>query len=93
MDDVDERSGILVEQAHEELVGRLCFNALRQQAKVADVQRDDHLGLRLHRPLTHQGLGNKLIEPIPANTNAVEGVVRRRARLGGLLSYYHREAA
>jgi transposase InsO family protein len=46
-----------------------------------------------HRERNHQGLGNKLIEPIPANTNAVEGVVRRRARLGGLLSYYHREAA
>jgi hypothetical protein len=48
-----------------------------------------------HYPLerNHQGLGNKIIEPIPANTNAGEGVVRRRARLGGLLSYYHREAA
>ena len=31
--------------------------------------------------------------PIPANTNAGEGVVRRRARLGGLLIYYYREAA
>jgi hypothetical protein len=46
-----------------------------------------------HTERNHQSLGNELIEPIPANTNAGEGVVRRRARLGGLLSYYHREAA
>jgi len=45
-----------------------------------------------HRERNHQGLANELIEPIPANTNAGECVVRR-ARLGGLLSYYHREAA
>ena len=46
-----------------------------------------------HHERNHQGLGNELIEPIPANTNAGQGVVLRRARLGGLLSYYHREAA
>ena len=46
-----------------------------------------------HTERNHQSLGNELIEPIPANTNASEGVVRRRARLGGMLSYYHREAA
>ena len=46
-----------------------------------------------HCERNHQGLANELIEPIPANTNAGEGVVRRRARLGGLLSYYHREVA
>jgi len=46
-----------------------------------------------HLERNHQGLGNKIIGPIPVNTNAGEGVVRRRARLGGLLSYYHREAA
>lgn len=46
-----------------------------------------------HCERNHQGLANELIEPIPANTNGSEGVVRRRVRLGGLLSYYHREAA
>jgi len=40
-----------------------------------------------------QGLGNALIEPIPANTHAGGGVVRRRARLGGTLRYHYREAA
>ena len=46
-----------------------------------------------HSERNHQGLGNELIEPIAANTNAGEGVVRRRERLGGLLSYYYRDAA
>jgi len=49
-----------------------------------------------HTERNHQSLGNELnelIEPVPANTNAGEGVVLRRARLGGMLSYYHREAA
>ena len=46
-----------------------------------------------HTERNHQSLGNELIAPIPANTNAGEGVVRRRARLGGLRSYYHRAAA
>jgi len=40
----------------------------------------------------HQGLGNRLLStPLsPANDN---GSVRRKTRLAGLLSYYHREAA
>ena len=46
-----------------------------------------------HTERNHQSLGNQLIEPIPSTTNAGEGVVRRRARLGGMLSYYYREAA
>ena len=46
-----------------------------------------------HTERNHQGLCNQLIQPIPANTNSGDGVIRRRARLGGLLSYYHREAA
>ncbi len=45
-----------------------------------------------HGERNHQGLENRLIRaaPTPANTN---GGVRRRERLGGLLNYYHREAA
>ena len=40
------------------------------------------------------GIGNRLIEPaLAAPANDVNGVVRRRERLGGLLSFYHREAA
>jgi hypothetical protein len=36
-----------------------------------------------HGERIHQGLANELIEPIAANTNGGEGVVRRRGRLGG----------
>ena len=35
-----------------------------------------------HGERNHQGLANELIEPIPANTNAGQGVLLRRARLG-----------
>jgi transposase InsO family protein len=44
-----------------------------------------------HRERNHQGLGNALITPQPVAIT--KGVVQRRARLGGLLSYYHRGAA
>jgi len=44
-----------------------------------------------HQERNHQGLGNVLIDSSTA-ANA-KGRVRRRQRLGGLLSYYHREAA
>jgi hypothetical protein len=44
-----------------------------------------------HAGRNHQGLGNTLIAPHPAVV--ANGPVKRRARLGGLLSYYHREAA
>jgi hypothetical protein len=52
-----------------------------------------------HQERPHQGLGNRVIaaERLPAanddGRSAAVGVVRRRERLGGLLSYYHREAA
>jgi transposase InsO family protein len=46
-----------------------------------------------HAERNHQGLGNRLIEPPVANTNSGEGVVLRRERIGGLLSYYFRDAA
>jgi putative transposase len=45
-----------------------------------------------HRERNHQGIGNQLLIPAsePANGN---GRVRRRERLGGLLSFYYRDAA
>ena len=46
-----------------------------------------------HLERNHQGLDNKLIRDLPANTNQREGKIKRRSRLGGLLSYYDREAA
>jgi putative transposase len=43
----------------------------------------------------HQGLDGKLIAPATpsANDNSATGEIRCRSRLGGLLNYYHREAA
>ena len=43
-----------------------------------------------HLERNHQGLGNKLI--VPASTKG-RGPVARRERLGGILSFYYRDAA
>jgi len=45
-----------------------------------------------HSERNHQGLNNQLIVPEPEVGGQI-GEVRRRERLGGLLSYYYREAA
>jgi putative transposase len=45
-----------------------------------------------HTERNHQGLGNVLLTA-PANDVVTLGRVKRRTRLGGLLSYYHRAAA
>ncbi|MFC1642017.1 integrase core domain-containing protein [Myxococcota bacterium] len=43
----------------------------------------------------HQGLGSQLVRPSVAvsNDNSATGIIRCRSRLGGLLNFYHREAA
>ena len=44
-----------------------------------------------HRERNHQGLDNQLLQrPPPPVSLAAD--VQRRARLGGLLNFYHREA-
>jgi hypothetical protein len=45
--------------------------------------------------MRHQGLGGQLIQrPIgPANENRTKGKVLCRSRLGGMLNFYHRQAA
>ena len=43
-----------------------------------------------HLERIHQGLGNRVIDPDPANEN---GTVVRRTRLGEPLSFYHRRSA
>ena len=45
-----------------------------------------------HFERNHQGLGNQLIVPLTPPVETV-GIVQRRQRLGGLLNYYHRQAA
>ena len=45
-----------------------------------------------HFERNHQGLGNQLVV-LPAKSVDGVGAVKRRQRLGGLLNYYHRQAA
>jgi hypothetical protein len=45
-----------------------------------------------HTERNHQGLGNQLLSPVP-DLGSHHGQVKRRERLGGLLSYYYRDAA
>jgi hypothetical protein len=45
-----------------------------------------------HQERNHQGLDHQLVAPEPGIGSQI-GEVRRRERLGGLLSYYYREAA
>jgi len=48
-----------------------------------------------HGERFHQGLGGRLIKPSvsPSNDNRTAARIECRSRLGGLLNYYHREAA
>ena len=51
-----------------------------------------HFSAHYHFERNHQGLGNRIITPVQMIGHTT-GTIRRRARLGGLLSYYYREAA
>ena len=48
-----------------------------------------------HRERFHQGLGGQLLEARAGSMieKGAHGKVVRRSRLGGMLNYYHREAA
>ena len=47
-----------------------------------------------HRERNHQGKGNLVLFPKPADRiGESSGQIRTRERLGGLLKFYHREAA
>ena len=45
-----------------------------------------------HDERNHQGLENRLLRPL-CTVDEPHARVKRRQRLGGMLSYYHREAA
>ena len=49
--------------------------------------------LHYHAERNHQGKDNVLLFPPTPAKNCVDGPVRCKERLGGLLNYYHREAA
>ena len=46
-----------------------------------------------HHERNHQGKGNLLLFPTVEPAYLIQGPVRCRERLGGLLRFYHREAA
>jgi transposase InsO family protein len=46
-----------------------------------------------HGERNHQGKGNVILFPPLGKSGTSEGPIRCRERLGGLLRYYHREAA
>jgi hypothetical protein len=56
------------------------------------VESDNQTFAHYHAERNHQGLANRFIEPADHDSIAT-GRVARRKRLGGILSYYHREAA
>jgi transposase InsO family protein len=45
-----------------------------------------------HRERNHQGLGNRIITP-GEEVGRIAGQIQCREQLGGLLKYYHRDAA
>jgi putative transposase len=46
-----------------------------------------------HHERNHQGMNNRLLNSAANDDSYSTGAVSRRARLGGILNYYHREAA
>ena len=45
-----------------------------------------------HTERNHQGVGNRLLEPL-ATVSSINMPIQCRERLGGMLNYYYREAA
>jgi putative transposase len=45
-----------------------------------------------HGERNHQGLGNRLLQPL-STVDELHAPVKRRQRLGGMLNYYYRAAA
>jgi transposase InsO family protein len=60
------------------------------EAHLRDVVRE--YMAHYHAERNHQGRGNQLITP-PAKVTALAAPIQRRERVGGVLSYYYREAA
>ena len=76
-----------VRSIKEEMIHRLIFFG---EASLGRVLREYMVHYHVER--NHQGLDNRLITP-SAVVTLPQGRVHRRERLGGMLSYYHRDAA
>ena len=77
-----------VRSVKEECVGRMIFFG-RSSLERALREYMAHY----HCERNHQGVRNQLIYSPAAAVNRHRGRVRRRQRLGGMLSFYYREAA
>jgi transposase InsO family protein len=77
-----------VRSVKEECLDRLVIFGERALRQVLD-----EYVAHYHHERNHQGLDNRIIEPTTADhASTTVGTVRRRTRLGGLLSFYHRAA-
>jgi transposase InsO family protein len=76
-----------VRSIKEECLNRLIFFSLGSLDRTIRSYLDYY-----HRERNHQGLENNLISPKPILAGS-DGDVRCRERLGGLLRFYHRQAA
>jgi putative transposase len=69
-----------------------CLNRMIFVGRASLQHAVTHYLTHYHSERNHQGLGNRF--PIPSRLMNNPGLpVKRRERLGGMLSYYHREAA
>jgi putative transposase len=69
-----------------------CLNQMIFVGRASLQHAVTHYLTHYHSERNHQGLGNRF--PIPSRLMNNPGLpVKRRERLGGMLSYYHREAA
>jgi len=48
--------------------------------------------IHYHTERNHQGVGNHLLKPL-STVPIIQGFVKQRPRLGGMLNYYYRAAA
>jgi putative transposase len=76
-----------VRSIQEEALGRMiCIGDASLRHAIRSYLRHDHA------ERNHQSLDNQLITPEP-EVGRASGPVKRRKRLGGMLSYYYREVA
>lgn len=78
----------MVRSVKDEVLSRLILFGERS-LRHALTQYDTHY----HTERPHQGLGNVVLLPAVNHCQRQDGPVRCQERLGGLLTYYYREAA
>ena len=78
-----------IRSAKEECLSRLIFFGEHSLRKAIEAYL-----LHYHHERTHQSMGNTILFPHSRESSGLAGgAIHRRQRLGGLLNYYHRDAA